>query len=118
MPKTMKRMPHPSHTFRGRVGILTLFYRVTHGSLAKSLQSAKCDRRGKIIGPVSDGKPDTNSSPYQGCAIARSLVRVRGGKTSNVRYFSLLKTIEAGLLSYINHAADPNVKLLTDLLDK
>jgi hypothetical protein len=42
----------------------------------------------------------------------------RGRKTSNVRYFSLLKTIEAGLLSYINHAADPNVKLLTDLLDK
>jgi len=42
----------------------------------------------------------------------------RGRKTSNVRYFSLLKTIEAGLLSYINHVADPNVKLLTDLFDK
>jgi hypothetical protein len=75
----MKGMPHPSRALRGRVGILTLFHRVTHGSLAKSLQSAECDRRGKIIGPVSDGKPDTNSSPYQKCAIARNLVRVTSG---------------------------------------
>jgi phosphatidylinositol-3-phosphatase len=45
----------------------------------------------------------------------------QGGKTSNVKYnhFSLLKTIEAGFgLSYINHAADPNVKLMTDLFGK
>lgn len=44
-----------------------------------------------------------------------------GGKMSNVKYnhFSLLKTIEAGFgLSYINHAADPNVKLMTDLFGK
>jgi phosphatidylinositol-3-phosphatase len=44
-----------------------------------------------------------------------------GGKTSNVKYnhFSLLKTIEAGFgLQYINHAADPNVKLMTDLFGK
>jgi hypothetical protein len=44
-----------------------------------------------------------------------------GGKTSSVKYnhFSLLKTIEAGFgLQYINHAADPNVKLMTDLFGK
>lgn len=44
-----------------------------------------------------------------------------GGKTSNVKYnhFSLLKTIEAAFgLQYINHAADPNVKLMTDLFGK
>jgi len=44
-----------------------------------------------------------------------------GGKTSNVKYnhFSLLKTIEAGFgLQYINHAADPNVKLMIDLFGK
>jgi hypothetical protein len=44
----MKGMPHPSRAFRGRVGILTLFYRVRHDSLAKSLQSAKCDRRAHL----------------------------------------------------------------------
>jgi hypothetical protein len=40
------------------------------------------------------------------------------GKSSNVKYnhFSLLKTIEAGFgLKYINHAADKNVKLMSDL---
>jgi hypothetical protein len=44
-----------------------------------------------------------------------------GGKTSNVKYnhFSLLKTIEAGFgLQYVNHAADPSVKLMTDLFGK
>jgi hypothetical protein len=38
--------------------------------------------------------------------------------SSNVKYnhFSLLKTIEAGFgLEYLNHAADKNVKLMTDL---
>jgi hypothetical protein len=44
-----------------------------------------------------------------------------GGKSSSVKYnhFSLLKTIEAGFgLTYINHAADKNVKLMTDLFSK
>jgi hypothetical protein len=43
------------------------------------------------------------------------------GKVSNVKYnhFSLLKTLEAGFgLGYINHAADKNVKLMTDLFSK
>jgi hypothetical protein len=43
------------------------------------------------------------------------------GKVSNVKYnhFSLLKTLEAGFdLKYINHAADKNVKLMTDLFSK
>ena len=41
--------------------------------------------------------------------------------TSNTKYnhFSLLKTIEAGFgLPYLNHAADKNVKLMTDLFVK
>jgi hypothetical protein len=40
------------------------------------------------------------------------------GKVSNVKYnhFSLLKTLENGFgLDYINHAADQNVKLMSDL---
>ena len=44
-----------------------------------------------------------------------------GGKLSNLKYnhFSLLKTIEAGFgLGYINHAADLNVKLMTDLFGR
>jgi hypothetical protein len=44
-----------------------------------------------------------------------------GGRLSNVKYnhFSLLKTIEAGFrLDYLNHAADTNVKLMTDLFSK
>lgn len=42
----------------------------------------------------------------------------KNGVTSNVKYnhFSLLKTIEAGFgFKYINHAADSNVKLMSDL---
>jgi len=41
------------------------------------------------------------------------------GIQSNVRYnhFSLLKTLEAGFgLPYLNHAADKNVNLMSDLL--
>ena len=40
------------------------------------------------------------------------------GKPSSVKYnhFSLLKTLEAGFgLPYLNHAADKNVKLMSDL---
>ena len=43
------------------------------------------------------------------------------GVSSNVAYnhFSLLKTIEAGFgLSYLNHAADKNVKVMSDLFSK
>ena len=43
------------------------------------------------------------------------------GKVSNVKYnhFSLLKTLESGFgLSHINHAADKNVKEMTDLFAK
>ena len=43
------------------------------------------------------------------------------GKVSNVKYnhFSLLKTLEAGFgLRYVNHAADRNVKLMSDLFGR
>jgi hypothetical protein len=42
----------------------------------------------------------------------------RTGVPSNVKYnhFSLLKTLEAGFgLRYLNHAADSNVKVMSDL---
>jgi len=63
---------------------------------------------------------DYSSLPNQVAAIVDTNYG-SGGKTSNVRYnhFSLLKTIEAGFnLGYINHAADQNVKLMTDLFAK
>jgi len=63
---------------------------------------------------------DYSSLPNQVAAIVDTNYGP-GGKTSNVRYnhFSLLKTIEAGFgLGYINHAADGNVKLMTDLFAK
>ena len=43
------------------------------------------------------------------------------GVTSNTKYnhVSLLKTLEAGFgLPYLNHAADKNLKLMTDLFIK
>jgi hypothetical protein len=60
---------------------------------------------------------DYSSLPNQVVAIVDTNY-ARGGRTSNVKYnhFSLLKTVEAGFgLPYINHAADPNVKLMKDL---
>jgi hypothetical protein len=63
---------------------------------------------------------DYSSLPNQVATIV-DLNYGPGGKSSNVKYnhFSLLKTIEAGFgLTYINHAADKNVKLMTDLFSK
>ncbi|HET9406734.1 MAG TPA: alkaline phosphatase family protein [Candidatus Sulfotelmatobacter sp.] len=63
---------------------------------------------------------DFSSLPNQVLAIVDTNYS-SGGKISNVKYnhFSLLKTIEAGFgLSFINHAADDNVKLMTDLFGR
>lgn len=60
---------------------------------------------------------DYSSLPNQVVAIVDTNY-APAGKTSNVKYnhFSLLKTIEAGFgLDYINHAADENVKIMSDL---
>ncbi len=63
---------------------------------------------------------DYSSLPNQVVAIVDTSYGP-GGKKSNVKYnhFSLLKTVEAGFgLGYINHAADKNVKLMSDLFAK
>ena len=63
---------------------------------------------------------DYSSLPNQVIAIVDTNYSA-GGKVTNVKYnhFSLLKTVESGFrLSYINHAADRNVRLMTDLFGK
>jgi phosphatidylinositol-3-phosphatase len=60
---------------------------------------------------------DYSSAPNQVVTIVDTNY-APGGKTSNVKYnhFSLLKTIEAGFgLDYLNHAADQDVKIMSDL---
>jgi phospholipase C len=60
---------------------------------------------------------DYSSAPNQVVTIVDTNY-APGGKTSNVKYnhFSLLKTIEAGFgLDFLNHAADQNVKVMSDL---
>lgn len=60
---------------------------------------------------------DYSSIPNQVVTIVDTNYGVHGA-TSNVKYnhFSLLKTIEAGFhLPYLNHAADDNVLLMSDL---
>jgi hypothetical protein len=60
---------------------------------------------------------DYSSLPNQVVTIVYTSY-AKTGFTSNIRYnhFSLLKTLEAGFgLSYINHAGDKNVNLMSDL---
>ena len=60
---------------------------------------------------------DYSSKPNHVVAIVDTNYGIKGA-TSNVKYnhFSLLKTIEAGFgLNYLNHAADDNVLLMSDL---
>ena len=60
---------------------------------------------------------DYSSAPNQVVTIVDTNY-APGGRTSNVKYnhFSLLKTIETGFgLDYLNHAADQNVKVMSDL---
>ena len=60
---------------------------------------------------------DYGSESNQVVAIVDTNYGVKG-VSSKVKYnhFSLLKTLEAGFgLDYLNHAADKNVMLMTDL---
>jgi len=64
---------------------------------------------------------DYGSEPNQVVTIVDTNYASKHGVTSNVKYnhFSLLKTIESGFgLRHLNHAADENVQVMSDLFAK
>jgi phosphatidylinositol-3-phosphatase len=88
--------------------------------LIPAIKSSQAWKEGNNVIVTVWDENDYSSLPNNVLAIVDTNYAT-GGKTSNVKYnhFSLLKTIEAGFgLQYINHAADPNVKLMTDLFGK
>jgi phosphatidylinositol-3-phosphatase len=85
--------------------------------LIPSIKSSTAWKQGNNAIVVVWDENDFSSSPNQVVTIVDTNYGL-GGKTSNVKYnhFSLLKTIEAGFgLDYLNHAADQNVKVMSDL---
>lgn len=88
--------------------------------LIPAIKNSRAWKEGNNVIVTVWDENDYSSLPNQVIAIVDTNYS-SGGKVSNVKYnhFSLLKTVEAGFgLSYINHAADPNVKLMTDLFGK
>ncbi len=88
--------------------------------LIPAIKSSRAWKEGNNVIVTVWDENDFSSLPNQVIAIVDTNYSP-GGKTSDVKYnhFSLLKTIEAGFgLAYINHAADQNVKLMTDLFGK
>jgi phosphatidylinositol-3-phosphatase len=88
--------------------------------LVTAIKSSPAWKEGNSVIVTVWDENDYSSLPNQVIAIVDTNYSA-GGKVSNVKYnhFSLLKTIEAGFgLSYINHAADQNVKLMSDLFGK
>jgi hypothetical protein len=88
--------------------------------LVQAIKSSRAWKEGNNAIVTVWDENDYSSLPNQVLTIVDTNY-APGGKVSNVKYnhFSLLKTIEAGFgLSYINHAADSNVKLMTDLFGK
>ena len=88
--------------------------------LIPAIKSSRAWREGNNVIVTVWDENDYSSLPNQVVTIVDTNYSA-GGKVSNVKYnhFSLLKTIEAGFgLSYINHAADPDVKLMTDLFGR
>lgn len=85
--------------------------------LIPSIKNSPAWKEGRNAIVVVWDENDYSSLPNQVVAIVDTNYAPTG-KTSNVKYnhFSLLKTIEAGFgLDYINHAADNNVQLMSDL---
>ncbi len=90
------------------------------GALIKAIKSSHVWKQGNNVIVTVWDENDYSSLPNQVVAIVDTNY-APGGRTSNVKYnhFSLLKTIEAGFgLDYINHAADTNVRPMTDLFGK
>lgn len=85
--------------------------------LIPAIKNSPAWKEGNNVIVVVWDENDYSSSPNQVVTIVDTSYRPTG-KTSNVKYnhFSLLKTIEAGFgLDFLNHAADQNVKLMSDL---
>ena len=85
--------------------------------LINAIKSSKTWKEGRNVIVVVWDENDYSSLPNQVVTIVDTNFAATGIK-SNVRYnhFSLLKTLEAGFgLDYLNHAADQNVKAMSDL---
>jgi hypothetical protein len=90
---------------------------VTVQNLVGAIHASDAWKHGRNAIVVVWDENDYSSLPNQVVTIVETNYGV-SKTTSNVKYnhFSLLKTIEAGFgLSYLNHAADENVPLMSDL---
>jgi phosphatidylinositol-3-phosphatase len=90
---------------------------VTVQNLVGAIHASDAWKHGRNAIVVVWDENDYSSLPNQVVTIVETSYGV-SKTTSNVKYnhFSLLKTIEAGFgLSYLNHAADENVPLMSDL---
>ncbi len=85
--------------------------------LVNSIKASPAWREGNNAIVVVWDENDYGTEPNQVVAIVDTNYGVKG-TTSNVKYnhFSLLKTLEAGFgLGYLNHAADTDVSVMSDL---
>ncbi len=85
--------------------------------LISAIKSSKMWKQGNNVIVVVWDENDYSSLPNQVVTIVDTSYAPTGVQ-SNIRYnhFSLLKTLEAGFgLPYLNHAADKNVSLMSDL---
>jgi hypothetical protein len=86
-------------------------------ALITGIKSSKVWKEGRNVIVVVWDENDYSSLPNQVVTIVDTSYAPTG-VSSNVMYnhFSLLKTLEAGFgLHYLNHAADTNVKVMSDL---
>ena len=90
---------------------------VTVQNLVGAIKASEAWKHGNNAIVVVWDENDYSSLPNQVVTIVDTSYGV-SGVTSHVKYnhFSLLKTVEAGFgLSYLNHAADDSVPLMSDL---
>jgi len=88
-------------------------------TLINAIKASRAWKQGNNVIVVVWDENDYSSLPNQVVTIVDTSY-AHTGFQSNVRYnhFSLLKTLEAGFgLSYLNHAADQNVQLMSDLFN-
>ena len=86
-------------------------------TIINAIKASKAWKHGNNVIVVVWDENDYSSLPNQVVTIVDTSYAPTGIQ-SNVRYnhFSLLKTLEAGFgLSYLNHAGDKNVNLMSDL---
>jgi len=89
-------------------------------TLISSIKGSKAWKEGKNAIVLVWDENDYSSLPNQ-VILTVDTNYSKGGKVSTKSYnhYSLLKSIETGFgLSYINHAADKNVKVMSDLFAK